>query len=161
MRTPAWLMTAALVAVAIPLSMLPAVADDAATITACLEAERSKPGHDGHACIGRISKPCMQEPGGETTAGMKMCTARETEVWDAILNAEYQQLLASLQGKATEKIRKAQRSWIVMRDGDCALSYDAFQGGTIAGVIAGSCMLDHTATRALQLHELRTSNSFE
>jgi len=48
-----------------------------------------------------------------------------------------------------------------MRDGDCTLPYETFEGGTIAGVIAGNCMLGHTATRALQLHDLRTSNSYE
>jgi uncharacterized protein YecT (DUF1311 family) len=137
-----------------------AAADDAGTIAACLEAERTAQ-RDGRGCIGRISNPCMQEPGGETTAGMKICTNREVEVWDAQLNAEYQELLGVLQGKSAEKIRAAQRAWIEMRDGDCTLPYETFEGGTIAGVIAGNCMLDHTATRALQLHDLRTSNSYE
>jgi len=159
-RNPALPFFAALLAGAVLASPLSATADDAGTIASCLKTERAAE-RDGRSCIGRISKPCMQEPGGETTAGMKMCTGRELEAWDAQLNAEYQRLLGKLQGEAAEKIRGAQRAWITMRDGDCDLSYTAFEGGTIAGVIAGNCLLDRTATRALQLHDLRTSNDYE
>ncbi len=160
MPKPAAFLMTALAAVVTIVTIPPAAADDAATIASCLEEERAAK-RDGHNCIGRISKPCMEEPGGETTAGMKICANREVEAWDAQLNAEYKRLLGGLEGKSAEKIRSAQRAWITMRDGDCGLSYDAFEGGTIAGVIAGSCMLDHTATRALQLHDLRTSNDYE
>lgn len=158
MSKPAVFLIAALTATFVALP--PAVAEDAGTISACLEAERAAD-REGHSCIGRISKPCMEEPGGETTAGMKMCTNDEVEAWDAQLNAEYQRLLAMLQGKSAEKMRKAQRAWITMRDGDCSLPYQTFEGGTIAGVIAGNCLLDHTATRALQLYDLRTANALE
>jgi uncharacterized protein YecT (DUF1311 family) len=132
----------------------PAAADDATTIETCLKAERDA-GHGGFACIGRIAKPCMKTPGGETTVGMIQCQARETQVWDTMLNSQYQQLMAVLEGKSADKIRAAQRAWIIMRDGDCALPYDTFEGGTIAGVIAAGCMLDHTAMRALQVQDLR------
>jgi len=139
---------------------LPAAAADAETIAACLKAERSAE-RDGHACIGKLSKPCIAAPGGETTAGMIQCTQREIKAWDALLNTEYKQLLDKLQPKSAERIRAAQRAWIKMRDGDCGLSYETFEGGTIAGVIAAGCMLDRTATRALQLQDLRTSNIYE
>jgi len=138
----------------------PALAGDSGTIAACLKAERGA-GRGGQACVGRISKPCMKEPGGETTAGMKMCTGRELKTWDALLNAEYRRLLGGLEAKSQEKIRAAQRAWIAMRDGDCALPYDTFAGGTLAGVVAGSCLLDHTATRALQLRDLRETNDLQ
>ncbi len=158
MSTPAAVLITALAVAATLAAVQPVLADDAGTIASCLEAERAAQ-HDGHACIGKLSKPCIDAPGGETTAGMKMCTGREVEAWDALLNAEYKQLLGNLEDKSAERVRKAQRAWIEMRDEDCGLSYETFEGGTIAGVIATSCMLDRTATRALQLHDLRTSNS--
>jgi uncharacterized protein YecT (DUF1311 family) len=151
---------AALLAGTVLASPLSARADDTGTIASCLKTERAAE-RAGHACVGRISKPCMQEPGGETTAGMKMCTGREVEAWDALLNAEYQRLLGVLEGETAEKIRGAQRAWITMRDGDCGLSYTAFEVGTIAGAIAGNCQLDRTATRALQLYDLRMANAYE
>jgi uncharacterized protein YecT (DUF1311 family) len=138
----------------------PAAAGDSETIAACLATERGAQ-RDGYACIGKISEPCMAAPGGDTTAGLIQCHDREIKVWDGLLNGEYKQLLAKLEPKSAERIRRAQRAWIEMRDGDCGLSYETFEGGTIAGVIAGSCMLDRTATRALQLYKLRTSNIYE
>jgi len=149
-------LTAAVFAAAVLACPLAAAADDAATLTSCIAAEEY-----GHACIGRISEPCMAEPGGETTAGMITCTGRETEAWDALLNIEYQRLIEQLGGKGTDKMRDAQRAWITMRDGDCALAYETFEGGTIAGVIAAGCMLDRTATRTLQLRKLRETNGPE
>lgn len=139
-----------------PLALAAAAADDAATLSTCIASEES-----AHACIGRIAKPCMDEPGGETTAGMIQCNARETEAWDGLLNTEYKRLMDGLEGEAADKLRAAQRGWIAMRDGDCALSYHTFAGGTIAGVVAGSCMLERTATRVLQLRDLHETNNFE
>ncbi len=137
-----------------------AVAADSDIIAACLDTERAAQ-RDGHACIGELSKPCVEAPGGETTVGMIQCSERESKAWDGILNAEYKRLVDGLSGKSAKRVRDAQRAWIKMRDGDCGLSYETFEGGTIAGVIAASCMLDRTATRALQLYGLRTSNNYE
>lgn len=133
-----------------------AAAGDQETLSTCIASEES-----AHACIGRIAKPCMDEPGSETTAGMIQCNARETEAWDGLLNTEYKRLMGALDGEAADKLRAAQRAWVAMRDGDCALSYHTFAGGTIAGVVAGSCMLDRTATRVLQLRDLHETNNFE
>jgi uncharacterized protein YecT (DUF1311 family) len=160
MRNPAALLIAGLAATATLSAVPPARADDAGTIASCLEAERAAQ-RDGHACIGKLSKPCIDAPGGETTVGMIQCTDRESKVWDGLLNAEYKRLLGNLEGKSAERVRAAQRAWIEMRDGDCGLSYETFEGGSIAGVIAAGCMRDRTATRALQLQDLRTSNSYE
>lgn len=130
-----------------------AFADDTATIADCMAAEANR-----YTCIGRISQPCMEEHGGDTTLGMKMCAVRETDAWDALLNAEYQRLLGNLEGKAKDKLRAAQRAWISMRDGDCALPYAIYEGGTLAGVLAATCLLDRTATRTIQIRDLRESS---
>ncbi len=145
----AFLMTAAF----LMSGLVPAAADDRATIEACVTTEINR-----FACIGRIAKPCMTEPGGETTIGMKTCSAREAEAWDALLNAEYKKALANLEGKGADKLRTAQRAWLTVRDNDCAIPFEVYKGGTIAGVIAGGCLLEHTAVRALQLRDLRESS---
>ena len=145
----AFLMTAAF----LMSGLVPAAADDRATIEACVTTEINR-----FACIGRIAKPCMTEPGGETTIGMKTCSAREAEAWDALLNAEYKKALANLEGKGADKLRTAQRAWLTVRDNDCAIPFEVYKGGTIAGVIAGDCLLEHTAVRALQLRDLRESS---
>jgi uncharacterized protein YecT (DUF1311 family) len=157
MRTPAFLV-AALVATAMLAS--PALAGDAETIAACLKAEH-KANHDGHACIGRVSDPCLQRPGGETTVGMVQCADRETKIWDDLLNGEYQRLLGVLDGKAAASVRTAQRAWITLRDADCQVPYDLFEGGTMAQPIAANCVLNHTAQRTLQLRDWRQMTSPE
>jgi uncharacterized protein YecT (DUF1311 family) len=132
---------------------LPARADDAAIITNCITTELNR-----YACIGRMSKDCMTKPGGETTVGMKMCSAREAEAWDALLNTEYTKVLGNLDDAAKKKLRAAQRAWITMRDNDCQIPFDVYAGGTIAGVIAGNCLMERTAARTLQLRDLRESS---
>ena len=72
------------------------------------------------------------------------------------LNADYQRLLGSLEGKAADSVRDAERAWIAARDADCKVPYDIYEGGTIARLDGASCLLDHTATRVLQLHVWQT-----
>lgn len=134
----------------------PAAAEpsDAVTIRACLKTEDDA-GRGGRSCVGKISDPCMKEPGGDSTVGMTMCLDREVKVWDALLNEEYKQLLAHIDDKAQKKVRAAQRSWIATRDADCEIPYALFEGGTIARPLAVQCLLDETADRALQLRSWR------
>jgi uncharacterized protein YecT (DUF1311 family) len=128
----------------------PAAADDAATINACLKTEHDA-GRSGRDCIGRVSDPCLQQPGHDSTTDMVQCVDTETKVWDDLLNADYQRLLGSLDGKAADSVREAQRAWITLRDADCKVPYDIYEGGTIARLDGASCVLNHTATRVLQL----------
>lgn len=151
-RGPAFIALMALAAIGAD----PAIADpgDMETITSCLKAEQDA-GRDARSCVGVISKPCMEQPGGDSTVGMTMCFDRETKAWDDLLNIEYQKLLGTLDPNAVIKVRTAQRAWIASRDADCAVPYGLFEGGTIAQPMSVECMQDATATRTLQLREWR------
>ena len=117
---------------------------------ACLEANP-----DDAACIGSVSSPCMEEPGGDTTIGMIACTSRELRLWDDKLNLHYGDLRAVLRLKdATnrrEALLTAQRAWIAYRDAECAQSSLLFEGGTLARVVHVGCVNQMTAERAIQL----------
>jgi uncharacterized protein YecT (DUF1311 family) len=130
--------------------ILPAAADDAETVTACLAAEL-KVGRDGRGCIDRVADACIRETKAETTTAMVECVDRGVDAWDKVLNADYQDLLKLLPGPAAESVRKAQRAWIALRDADCAVPYDIFEGGTMARIDSVSCVQNHTASRVLQL----------
>jgi hypothetical protein len=54
----------------------PVSAADAEVITACLDAERQG-GRDGRACIGRVSDPCLEGSGSDTTQSMVECLDEE------------------------------------------------------------------------------------
>jgi uncharacterized protein YecT (DUF1311 family) len=82
---------------------------------------------------------------------MVQCVDGETTVWDALLNADYQRLLGDVPSKAADAVREAQRAWIALRDADCKVPYDIYEGGSMARLDAANCMLDHTAERVLQL----------
>jgi uncharacterized protein YecT (DUF1311 family) len=137
------------------LAAVPATAaDDADTVTACIEGERQA-SRDGRACIGRVSDPCLKDTAAETTVAMVECLDRESAAWDKVLNADYQQLLKGLNAPAAESVRNAQRAWIALRDADCKVPYDIFEGGTIAHLDSATCVQNHTATRVLQLRDWR------
>ena len=148
MRTPSRRLAAS--AAAIVISMVPAFADDAATLTSCVDAER-KAGRDGRVCIGKISDPCLQGSGSDTTTSMVECVDREATAWDAVLNAEYQHLIESVPATAVDSVRRAQRAWIALRDADCKVPYDIFEGGSMSRIDSANCVLEHNGGRVLQL----------
>ena len=133
---------------------LPACADDAEVIEACLTTAYSG-GGDAHVCIGRVADPCLEKPENQSTHDMMACSDKETKIWDAMLNAEYQRLLNAVEGKAADDIVKAQRQWIGLRDADCAIPYQLFEGGTMSQPISANCVLAHTANRMMQVRSWR------
>ena len=68
---------------------LPACADDAEVIETCVTTAYSS-GGDAHVCIGRVADPCLQKPENQSTHDMMACSDKETKIWDAMLNSEYQ-----------------------------------------------------------------------
>jgi uncharacterized protein YecT (DUF1311 family) len=118
---------------------------DRAVVQKCLTDKNAR------GCIGKIAKACQAAPGGETTMGMMECTGRERAVWDEHLNASYKML----QGKATPSqasaLKQAQQAWIAYRDARCGFEASRYEGGSLAGVIAGDCLMEVTAERALEL----------
>lgn len=135
-------------------SSLAARGDDAETIATCMQGERDA-NRPVINCVGRISDPCLQLPEGQSTVGMVECIDKETKVWDGMLNREYARLLSAVNGKAAEAVRKAQRNWIALRDSDCTVPYEIFEGGTMAQPIAADCVRTHTAERAVLVRAWR------
>lgn len=105
-------------------------------------------------CIGAASGPCMESPDGGTTMGMVDCLARETAWWDQLLNANYGTLRSDMEGEAFTALRDAQRAWIAFRDAECAFRYTFWREGTIRSLFYGSCRLDLTARRAIDLEDV-------
>ncbi len=59
-----------------------------------LEVAAREAGYAPESCIGVLSGPCMETEEGASTYGMMDCYGRESEVWDARLNASYREQLA-------------------------------------------------------------------
>lgn len=121
------------------------------------------------ACVGSAAEKCMDtSEGGYTTLGMTMCTAAETAAWDDVLNTEFGRTMdwsramdAQDQAhfpefaKRAEMLRAAQRAWIPFRDAECGFAYAQWGAGSMRHIAGTSCMLDMTATRAIELFEMR------
>ncbi|MFP7673333.1 lysozyme inhibitor LprI family protein [Marivita sp. S0852] len=136
---------------------------DPAIVRTCFEA--TEVGALFPSCLGQASAQCQDGPEGSTTAGMAECIVAETAEWDAILNEEYKATQAvnaanDREGRSsildrTDALRDAQRAWIAFRDADCAARYAIWQDGTIRTIVGANCHLTMTASRAVQLRDMR------
>ena len=103
------------------------------------------------SCIRVVATACIQAEGNMSTAALTQCYGRETEVWDARLNAAYKKLLADADDKdAAEGFRKTQRAWIAFRDASCAQAWLVFKG-TMATPMGAYCQMEKTARQAIWL----------
>lgn len=131
--------------------------EDQIAIQSCLEGVRdyNASSQDDPAsrdeCIGTVADPCLDEPQGQSTAGMVGCYAREIAIWDGLLNSHYDALKDGLETPAFDALRETQRKWIAYRDANCAWPRIFFEGGTIASPIGSSCINQATARRANEL----------
>ena len=103
------------------------------------------------SCIGAVTVPCQQEPGGFSTAGMIDCNTREWAVWDERLNRAYNSALKGAEPKLATALRGTQRAWLQWREQRCKLPAIENEGGSIVGPLYTGCMLDATARQALWL----------
>jgi uncharacterized protein YecT (DUF1311 family) len=103
------------------------------------------------SCIGAVTIPCQQEPGGFSTAGMIECNTREWAVWDERLNRSYNQTLKEADRKLATAVRQTQRAWLQWREKRCKLPEIENERGSIIGPLYTDCMLDATARQALWL----------
>ena len=69
---------------------------------------------------------------------------------DAQLNRTYQRVLRTLQPDAAERLRIAQRAWLVFRDGECRRKTRSSEGDLWAPVRA-QCLGEYSAARERQL----------
>ena len=89
---------------------------------------RSKPRFAYENCIGIVADACMQTDDAQGTLGMMVCYGRESEVWDARLNASYREQTAANSKKPEDEtvakhLRKVQKAWISWRDATCEVLY--------------------------------------
>ncbi len=132
-----------------------------------LEAVAREAGYAPESCIGVLANPCMETEEGASTHGMMDCYGRESEVWDARLNASYREQLAPQKGPEVNaatvamearQLRKVQTAWIPWRDATCEVLYaDGIPiYGSLANVDAVHCIMVLTARQALWMDGLST-----
>jgi uncharacterized protein YecT (DUF1311 family) len=124
-------------------------------------------GYAPESCIGVVADPCMETEEGASTYGMMDCYGRESEVWDARLNASYRERMAPETGPGAnaataameaKQLRKVQTAWIPWRDATCEVLYaDGIPiYGSLAMVDEVHCIMVLTARQALWMEGLST-----
>ena len=95
---------------------------------------------------------CMDKSGG-VSSKMNVCISNEIKSQDARLNKAYQALSKSLNSTRKKQLQEVQRTWIKYRDQNCKFYVDP-DGGSLARVNGGICLIDATASRAAELEGL-------
>jgi len=124
---------------------------DRDTVEACFEAGTPS------FCVGDAAADCQGRPGGDTTLGISECLMAETGVWAALMQEAYDrkvQSLGEIESSLPEALRTSQDAWVAYREAECGLQYRIWSQGSIRVIIAGTCDLQKTAARALELSEL-------
>ena len=107
--------------------------------------------------------PC--DANGSNTLVMAACAGAAYKEADEVMNAIYAELLKQAQAldqaatiqstdKAADRLRKAQRAWLVWRDAECPLRSMRNLGGTIERIAIPNCLAALTSQRSEQLAEL-------
>ena len=103
----------------------------------------------------------------QTQADMNQCSYLDFEKADEALNAVYKRAVKSAQAAdkeaaemgehyvgAVEELKKAQRTWIDYRDGNCeGMSREAL-GGSMQSMLISGCQARMTEARTKELEEL-------
>ncbi|WP_058913158.1 lysozyme inhibitor LprI family protein [Entomohabitans teleogrylli] len=82
------------------------------------------------------------------------CAAAEYQKADQELNSTYQNALSRASESQRALLKKAQNSWIELRDADCAFLSSASSGGSIQEMVNSQCMADKTRDRNAYLESL-------
>ena len=121
-------------------------------------AAKNKPYYASENCIGIVADECLATDAGAGTLGMMQCYGRESEAWDARLNASYREQTSTILKKPEEQalakhLRKVQTAWIAWRDATCEVVYSAGIPiyGEDAKVEGVYCDMVLTARQALSL----------
>ena len=104
-------------------------------------------------CIGVMSGPCIDEPGGETTVGMRECLGAERTQWQALVDDFVPRLKADASPNALAALEAyvaAHNDW---RDARCAYARTVYEGGSLAQVVSAACLRNATAEFAIDLYE--------
>ena len=87
-----------------------------------------------------------------TQFDMNRCADKDYQAADKVLNEIYKKALAAQEGD-DEKLKAAQRAWIVFRDAECDFRTESDEGGSIQPMDRALCMAALTKERAKQLRD--------
>ena len=116
------------------------------------------------ATVSMAQEPEVDCDNAETQMDMNICAGRDYKAADEELNAVYKKALAAAVETdegfkdmgdqyvgAVDALKRAQRSWIGYRDGQCDLAGFEARGGSLEPLLVSSCLADLTRKRTAEL----------
>jgi len=97
------------------------------------------------------NNPC---PDAKTQLEMSSCYNEQYRVADSKLNDVYNKLMAQLNPEHKDKVKKAQITWIKLRDQHCDAEAYLSTGGSVHALELTICKAALTKTRTDQLHRI-------
>lgn len=103
--------------------------------------------------IDKQLKECLDSTENQTTVGMTACSIRAGKEWDKELNKNYNLLVSKLSGDEREKLKSAQRNWILYRDKEMEFASSVYINlqGTMWRIALADRQTELTRQRALEL----------
>ena len=123
-------------------------AQEIAAIRACAAKYRDDLDEGERKCLfNLVATPCSERPANAGNLDQADCYRVEWTIWDELLNENFKDLAATLDGEQMTKLRAMQRAWIAYRDTTCNFYMDKAQG-TMAIPMGNACAARETARRA-------------
>jgi uncharacterized protein YecT (DUF1311 family) len=95
------------------------------------------------------------DAGAGVTPAMGACISAEHDVQDARLNQAYKMVMQRLGTSKKARLRNSEKLWIKQRDKNCMKERDSYDGGTMASLVWGTCMIDATINRTMWLEKYK------
>lgn len=89
-----------------------------------------------------------------TQSELNSCTASQYQAADKKLNQTYQDALKRATPPQAALLKKAQQTWISLRDSDCAFVSSGVDGGSVQPMVQNQCLADKTSEREAWLASL-------
>ncbi len=116
------------------------------------------------ATVAMAQEPEVDCDNAQTQMDMNICAGRDYKTADNELNAVYKKALEAAKETdegfkdmgeqyvgAVDALKRAQRSWIGYRDGQCELAGFESRGGSMEPLLVSSCLADLTRKRTAEL----------
>ncbi|MEO0545453.1 MAG: lysozyme inhibitor LprI family protein [Pseudomonadota bacterium] len=105
----------------------------------------------------------------QTQMAMNVCSGRDAETADAVLNDVWSNLRAKTRAfdadanipegeRISDQLLAAQRAWIQYRDGQCNAEGAQYYGGSIRPLIVNTCITRMTEARTQELRTMLQEN---
>ena len=85
---------------------------------------------------------------------IKICSNQEFLLEDKELNVVYKEVIKLLDNEGKQKLKNAQKAWIIYRDTKAEFAADFARGGTLAGFLYSKSRIKSTKLRIQELNNI-------